>query len=154
MIDRVRKFFETRVHAAISGGKPADAQHSRRLATAALLVEISRADDEITEVERAAILRSVQRAFNLNSHDTQELVKLAEREVEESVSLYQFTKLVDNGFNRQQKKEIVELMWKVSFADGELDKYEEHLVRKIADLLHVSHGDYIHAKHKAMHGKA
>ncbi len=150
MLSRIKRFFEDRIGAPAAVPDPAEHEHALRLATAALLIEISRADTDISQDERTTIARSVQRVFQLDEHETHELVKLAELEVEEAVSLYQFTRLVDTEFGAQDKKEIVRLLWAVSFADGALDKYEEHLVRKIADLLHVSHADFMHAKHEAM----
>ena len=74
---------------------------------------------------------------------------MAESEVEESVSLHQFTRLVNDNYNPEQKLALIESMWKVAFADGELDKYEDYLIRKVADLIYVSHSEFIRCKLKA-----
>jgi uncharacterized tellurite resistance protein B-like protein len=148
MLQKIRRFFEDRIDVDRNRQMPQDEEHRLRLATAALLFEISRADTDVSDSERQTIVTSVQKVFNLDDDETRELVALAEEKVETSVSLYQFTSLVNDRFSAQEKNHVVELLWRVSFADGELDKYEEHLIRKIADLLHVSHADYIQARHR------
>lgn len=127
---------------------PGGAAAERRHAVAALLVEIARADFEIEPSERAAIRRIVGAAFEIGPDSARELVASAERTVEESVSLYEFTRRLNEESSPEEKVEIVEMLWRVAFADGRLDKYEEHLVRKAADLLYVPHRRYIRAKLK------
>jgi len=146
VLDRVRKFLESQLQPEESG----DPEAELRLATAALLVEISRADTHVDVEERRLIRSALRRLFDLSEQTSDELLQHAEREVEHAASLYQFTRTVDAEFSPARKKEIVELLWRVGLADGELDKYEEHLVRRIADLLHVSHADFTHARHKAL----
>lgn len=145
MLDRVRKFLESQLNP-----EPGDPQAELRLATAALLVEISRADAHVDDEERRLIRSALRRLFDLSEQMGADLLEHAEKEVEHAGSLYQFTRTVDAQFSPAQKKDIVELLWRVGLADGELDKYEEHLVRRIADLLHVSHADFTHARHKAL----
>lgn len=151
VLDRVRKFFEDRLPSAAPAR---DAEHELHLATATLLMEISRADSHVDAQERQAAGAALRRLFDLSAEEAEELVRLAEREAEAAVSLFPFTSRVDQEFSVPRKKKIVELLWRVSFADGEVDKYEEHLIRKIADLLHVPHGDFIHAKHLAMNHRS
>jgi uncharacterized tellurite resistance protein B-like protein len=146
VLDRVRKFLESQLRPEEAG----DPENELRLATAALLVEISRADTHVDAEERRLIRSALRRLFDLSEQASDELLRQAEREVEQAASLYQFTRTVDAEFSPARKKEIVELLWRVGLADGELDKYEEHLVRRIADLLHVSHADFTHARHKAL----
>lgn len=150
MLSRIREFFDAAIDKQSASPDPAESEHALRLATAALLMEISRADTEVTAGEREEIAAAVQQVFELDAQETEQLVQLAEEEVEHSTSLYQFTRLVDERFSPAQKKQIVELMWRVGNADGRLDKHEEHLVWRISDLLHVPHAHYTHAKHKAL----
>lgn len=149
MLSRIKQFFETTIRPESQSEDSRTHEHGLRLATAALLLEIGRADTEVRDEERAATESAIQRVFDLGEKETRELVALAQEEVEQSTDLYQFTRLVDAEFSAADKKHIVELMWRVSMADGHIDKYEEHLVRRIADLLHVSHADFMHAKHLA-----
>ena len=92
---------------------------------------------------------ALQSTFDLGAEETDELVQLAEAQSKSAASLYEFTSLVDAGLDASQKKRIVELLWLVTFADGRKDAHEEHLVRRIAGLLHVPHPDFIDAKRRA-----
>ncbi|MGH9337102.1 MAG: TerB family tellurite resistance protein, partial [Vicinamibacteria bacterium] len=122
---------------------------SLELATAALLIEVSRADYDITEEERAAIEEAVGRSFGLPEEETRELIALAEDEVHRSVSLFEFTQLVDKSFTPDQKRHIVGLLWEVALSDERLEGREEYLIRKIATLLHVPHEAFIDEKLRA-----
>ena len=148
MLETIQRFFDTRIAPAVADRVEATAEHGYQLATAALLVEMSKADAEVKEEERTAITSAVQRAFRLSSAQTDELMRLAEEEAEKATSLYEFTRLINEHFSPQQKAHVVELLWQVAFADGDVDKYEEHLVRKIANLIYVPHRAFIQAKHK------
>lgn len=123
--------------------------HSLELAAAVLMMEISLADSNIQEEERLVIQGALEKSFDLSGEEAAMLVELAETEVNHSVSLHDFTRLLNEKLDAGEKVKIVELLWKVAFADAVIDKYEEYFVRKIADLLYVSHKDYIRTKHKA-----
>lgn len=145
MLRSIRQFFDT--HLRPAADEVGDGQ-GLRLATAALLIEITRADYEVKDEERAAVLDAVKRLFgDLTEEQTDELIGLAEQQAAESTSLFQFTSLVDKNFPAEEKVRIVEMLWRVVFADGHKDANEEYLVRKIADLLHVSHRDFIRTRH-------
>lgn len=153
MFSRIREFFDAVIDTQSASADPEQSEHALRLATAALLMEISRADTQVTQPEREQIAAAVRQVFGLSEEQTLELVRLAEAEVEHSTDLYQFTSLVDERFSPAQKKQIVELMWRVAGADGCTDKYEQHLVWRISDLLHVPQADFTHAKFKALNSK-
>ena len=127
---------------------PRDPAPARRLAVATLLVEIARADFEVDSSERTAIRRMLASAYGLGPDSAEDLVAQAERAVEDAVSLYEFTRRLNDELSPPEKVEIIEMLWRVAFADGRLDKYEEHLVRKAADLLYVPHRRFIRAKLK------
>ena len=126
-----------------------DAEKSLQIATAALFVEMTRADFQALQVEHDAVLMSLETTLDLDRGTAIELLALAQDEAEEAIELFQFTRLVDSSFTAEQKVEIIERLWQVAFADDHLDKHEEYLVRKIADLLHVPHRDFIAAKKRA-----
>ena len=128
----------------------ADRERACRIAGAALLVEMSRADHEVTPVERGAIERALRHVFALDSVAADELYREAERHADDATSLYEFTRLINDHFQPAEKENLVELLWFVAYADGALDKYEEHLVRRVADLIYVSHGVFIRTKHRAI----
>lgn len=121
-------------------------EHALQLATAALLIEASRADRKVTERERTTVARAIREAFDLSDEETRKLMTLADAEAREATSLYQFTHLIDKGFDPERKRHVVALLWRVVFADAEMEKHEEALVRRVADLIHVPHKDFIDAK--------
>lgn len=147
MIGKIQQFFDKRIRDGMSDKNPDHSRRAAQLATAALMIEMTRADFHVNHDEQRAIAETLQRHFGMSREETGELVQLAQLEADQSVSLYQFTTLVDKYFTPRQKTEVVEMLWRVAFADGHKDKHEEHLVRKIADLLHVSHTDFVRTRH-------
>ena len=145
MLKAIRDFFDA---ALASDGERAD-RHTIEVATAALLVEISRMDGEITAAERAAVLAAVRGKFGLTDAEAQQLVDLAEAEARQANDYYQFTSIITKRFSREQRIRVVELLWEIAYADATACPFEEHLVRKLADLIYVDHADFIHAKLKA-----
>lgn len=125
-------------------------QHSIELATAALMFEISRADHHISTEEKSVIRDTLQKQFNLTQEELENLVTLAEKEAAEAVSLSDFSIILKNHLDYDERLSIVQNLWKVAFADNNLDKYEEYFIRKIADLLYISHSDYIRIKHRVL----
>ncbi len=119
------------------------------LAAAVLMIEISLADDHIQEEERQVIKSLLTVSFNLDHDEIDELISLAEKEVDHAVSLYEFTRLLNDTLSIPEKVNIIENLWRVAYADSVVDKYEEYYIRKIADLLYIAHSDYIQTKLKA-----
>ncbi len=146
MLNSIRDFFDRHIGASPT---PSDERHSIQLATAALLVEVARIDRESTPDERAVVLRAVREKFELTADEATRLIELAEAEMKQATDYFQFTSLVNRHFTQEQKHRVIELMWRVAYADAELSAHENHLMRKVADLLHVTHGDYIAAKMRA-----
>jgi uncharacterized tellurite resistance protein B-like protein len=149
MLKAIQRFYDKNIRPTEGVTSQEATEHSLRLATAALLVEITRADLETKDEELNTVTAAVKKTFAISSEETAELVRMAEEEVAEAVSFHQFTHLINKGFSYEQKKHVVELLWRVVYADSEMEKHEEYLVRKIADLLYVSHGDFIEAKLRA-----
>lgn len=146
MLTSIREFFERQMDAS---APERDEAHAIRIATAALLVEVVRIDAETKPAESAAVLRAVREKFELSADETEELIRLADEEVRQAGDYYQFTSLINRHFSQPQKQRVIELMWRIAYADGELSAHEHHLMRRIAGLLHVAHGDYIAAKLRA-----
>lgn len=150
MIASIKRFFDVNLTAVGRSSDPADQERAYQLAAAALLIEMTRADHEVKSIEREAVTQAMQRAFELDASQTAELLTLAEQDANEATSLFEFTRLINKHFDAGQKQHFVELLWHVALADGEIDKYEDHLVRKVADLIHVPHLSFVRAKHDAM----
>ena len=115
-------------------------------ACAALLVEIAFADKDFDEREKEYLKESLLKSYAIDVETINEIIIDAEKTVEESTSLYEYTRIVNDEFEYPQKLNLLENLWKVAYADETLDKYEEHLLRKISDLIHISHSDYINVK--------
>ena len=153
MIRAFQRFFESTLATAARAEEEAEREHGYHRATAALLVEIMRADYRVQDGERETVLRALAAAFgDLSPGEMRELLARAEEQAEDATSLYEFTRIVNREFGHDQKAHVVELLWQVAYADGDLDKYEEHLVRRIADLIHVPHSVFIRMKHRAQDG--
>jgi uncharacterized tellurite resistance protein B-like protein len=146
MLSAIRDFFEKHLATPETSS---DERHTIELATAALLVETARMDGEIAPAEHAAILSAVRAKFGLGAEEADTFVRLAEQEARTANDYYQFTSLINRRFTLEQKERVIELMWQVAYADAALSAHEQHLMRKIADLLYVPHGNYIAAKMRA-----
>lgn len=124
------------------------------LATAALLCEVMRADYDSSDAERAALSQMLMSRYQLSENAVKELMALAEAEVEDAVDHYQFVSLIKEHYHYNQRCELVALMWQLAWADGSIDPLEEHRIRRLADLLHVSHSDFIRTKLQAEERRA
>ncbi len=149
MLTSIKQFFEQYIAPqGEEGGQLSE--HLLQLATAALLIEMMRMDDDVAEEERQAVRNILDSRFSLSEGETDQLMALAEEEVSGLADYYQFTSLINKNFSPEQKVKLVEYLWQVAYADGHLDKHEEHLVRKLAELLHVRHSAFIAAKYRAV----
>ena len=119
------------------------------LATAVLMIEISLADENTGDEEYKIIKKILIEEFDLDEKEIDTLICLAEDEVDHTVSLHEFAETINNELSAIEKTNIIENLWRVAYADAFIHKYEEYYIRKIADLLHVSHSDYIKTKLKA-----
>lgn len=118
-----------------------------RMATAVLMLDVARADHVFDESEFDGVLQLVEKHFHLDPEEALELVNAADDRAEELVSLHEFTQRLHNNLDEAEKARIVGLLWQIAYADGNLDKYEDSLIRKIGDLLHVSRARVMKLKH-------
>ena len=121
-------------------------QHRLNVAAAAMLIETARADFTQDEDEQAAMKTLLSKSLGLPATEVQELMETASNRVDEATSLYEFTRIINDHYSAQQKVQLIGAMWAVAFADGNLDKYEEALIRQVAELTYVPHQDYIRCK--------
>ena len=148
MLVKIKQFFKE--HLEITDAEsPESTEQAVQLACAALLIEVSKADFALDSRETGAMAELIQRQFNLDPVDVDLLIKLAQEETDQASSLYQFTRLVNDFYKYDQKLQLLSAMWQVAYADDNLDKYEEHLIRKVAELIYVTHNDFIRLKMSA-----
>ncbi|SHF14631.1 Uncharacterized conserved protein, tellurite resistance protein B (TerB) family [Modicisalibacter ilicicola DSM 19980] len=143
MLNTLQQFFNRAL------AMPEQAQDRRmtlELATAALLCEIVRADYHQDPRELEILRTMLQERFALGRGAVEELMQLADEEAEQAVDHFQFVRLINDHYGYDDKVALVELMWQLAYSDDELAAYEEHRIRKLADLLFVRHGDFIRTK--------
>ena len=148
----LRKFFQDMTRQLETPEQPEDAETALRLATAALLVEMARADFAPDSDELSLVRQLLVRRFKLADAEVAALLEQADQRVEDAVSLHEFTQWLNRQFSAADKLQMIEMLWRVAFADNRLHANEEYLVRKIADLLHVPHPDFIQARHRVEAG--
>ena len=119
------------------------------IAAGVLMLEIARADDEIDDLEKEVVIEGVKNILHKTNHEINEIFNKVIAVVEESVSFFEFTSLINDSCSRKEKYDLLVILWKVAYADGQLDKYEEYYIRKIKDLLYLSQSDFIKAKIEA-----
>lgn len=142
LLNTIKQFFS----AELALDNSDDPQHSLQLACAALLIELARADFQQDDNEQQAIEGALLQCFDLSDGELSTLIELAEQENREATSLYQFTSLIKDHYTPEQRFELVTMLWQVAVADGNIDKYEEHFIRKVADLIYLPHSEFIRTK--------
>lgn len=148
MLDKIRRYFDQHLLPDPSAAE-GDSKHRLYLAIAALLLEMTEVDGNVRPEERKAVEEAVRGHLELTEDEVVELLELAEAERADSTDYFQFTSLINGAYTPEQKIELVELLWRIAYANEGLHRYEEHLVRRVADLIYVSHRDFIAAKHRA-----
>ena len=126
-----------------------DMEHTLRVATATLLVEVVRADFVVQQAELLKLRAVLKQQFALSDEELVALMEQAQQGADRLVSIQHITRLLNQHYDHQMKVRVVELMWQLIYADWEKDHYEEHLIRQVAELLYVSHEEFIRARHKA-----
>lgn len=137
ILDLLKKWFDA----------PTVAQRPcHQLAAIALLVEVAMADGTLAELELTALKKAIQQSHDLKGDALDTLLTNAKREQQQATSAYTFTRVINDEFSADEKYKLIQDMWAIAYADGNLDKYEEHTIRKLSELIYVSHSDFIRAK--------
>ena len=148
MLSTLKDLFSALLPAPSTAGAQA-AEHTLQLACAVMLVEVMRADDEMSPDERLSVMRALRSQFSLADDEIERLIELAEQTARQATDWFAFTDHINRHFDTSAKLHMVELMWQVAYADGHLDAHERHVLWRIADLLHVPQGAYVHARLRA-----
>jgi len=126
-----------------------DLEHVLRVATAVLLVEVTRADFSVELSERQRLRQLLEQQFELSVEELDALLEQAEADADRLVSIQHITRLINQHYDHAMKLRVIQMMWHMVYADGEKDHYEEHLIRQVADLLYISHSEFMQARHRA-----
>lgn len=146
MLHAIKAFFEKHIAAPAD---PLAEERAMRLATAALMIEMQRMDATVTAEETDTARAALSARFGLSAPEADELLALADDARRQATDYFQFTSLINQHYSATQKVALIDALWRIAYADGTVHDYEEHLVRKIADLLYVPHADFIAAKLRA-----
>lgn len=147
MLSSITRFIEQ--HLQPEDDAPALSFEQKQLAVAALLIEVGAADYLLDDTELETLLNILQRQFDLAPERLEELSELARAEKDDATSLHQFTHQINNACTPAEKYDLIESMWQIAYADGELDKYEEALIRQVSELIYVPHTQFIRARNSA-----
>ena len=146
MLNKLSDFLSSIIAPASVESRP---EHTLQMATAVLLIEVMQSDADSTDQEQATILNILKERFHLSDAEVAKLSELGHRTATAANDLHQFTSLINRELELPEKVRIIEYMWQVTYADSQISAHENNLMRRMADLLHISHGDYIAAKTRA-----
>ena len=150
MIDAIKRSFN-KEKASNSRIDSQVTEHDIRVATCALFVEMARIDEKFTPAEVDTIISILKERYGLSREHADALLAEADRELAESVDLWQFARLINENYSVEEKLEIIETLWQMVFVDGKMDRYEHYLMNKLKNLLRLSHDQLINAKLKVLH---
>jgi len=148
MLTKLQKFFDQYLSKDTESKVPLERR--LQMAAAALMVEMLHVDEQVTTDEEKKLHNVLKQRFKLSDDEIGILIDLANAEKHEATDYFTFTSLINEHYTQQQKIKLVEDLWRLAYADNELDKYEEHLLRRLSELLHVPHQDFIRTKHKVL----
>jgi uncharacterized tellurite resistance protein B-like protein len=146
MLNKLNDFLSSIIAPASVENRP---EHTLQLATAVLLIEVMRSDADSTDEEQSTILKILKERFHLTDTEVAQLSGLGHRTAKSANDLHQFTSLINRELALPEKLRIIEYLWQVVYADGKISAHENHTMRRLVDLLHISHGDNIAAKMRA-----
>jgi len=147
MLNSIKSYFEAKLKSN-EGTEGEISASSSNLASAALLIEVMKSDHELDQRETDEFLDLLQSSLNIPEEELDAMHQLAEEQASKATSLFEFTRLINDEYDYDEKLRLIENMWRMAFSDGELNKYEEHLIRKVSELIYVSHSDFIRMKLK------
>jgi uncharacterized tellurite resistance protein B-like protein len=149
MLDYLRKLFsdgDSVIQNSLPASSPENKRKKIEIAACALFIEIAKADGEFSADERDFIISEMKSTFNLDEAYVHDLMTLAEERIKESVSLYEFTGVINTTFSHNEKIELIESLWKLIYQDEKLNQYEDHLIKRIAATINIEHKQIIDAK--------
>ena len=150
MLNTIKRFFNKST-GETSNYKRQASQHDVHVATCALFVEMARIDEKFTQAEVDTIISILKEKYGLSEEHADALLAEADKELADSVDLWQFARLINENYSVDEKIEIIETLWQMVYVDGKMDRYEHYLMNKLKNLLRLSHDQLIKAKLKVLH---
>jgi uncharacterized tellurite resistance protein B-like protein len=149
MLDTIKQFFE-KAKAEVPEDTSPKTEHDIRVAACALFVEIARIDEEFTDAEMETIIAILKEKYDLSQEHADALIAEAEKELDKSVDLWQFSNLINENYSNEEKIDIIETLWRIVYVDGKMDEHEHYLMGKLQNLLRLTHDQLITAKLKIL----
>jgi uncharacterized tellurite resistance protein B-like protein len=146
MIKKLTQWFSDAVEEVEKSEEQESAHQELELATAALMMEVARADFDRSEDEKLLMIDQLTARLNLTPRAAQGLIELAQDATEEAHDLYGFTSVINDRYDYQEKKQLMIELWEVALADTQIDPHEDHIIRRISGLLSIDHSDLMHAR--------
>ncbi|MDY6988079.1 MAG: TerB family tellurite resistance protein [Thermodesulfobacteriota bacterium] len=147
MIAQVKRLF-AKDRTVRPKGKNRTQDRGIRVAVCALFLEMAHIDGEFSDLEQGEMIGLLKKQYHLSDEDVTELAEASKKELAGSIDLWQFTHLINQNYSRQEKIQIIEMVWQVVYADQKLDQHEDYLMHKLAKLLRLTHKELIDAKLK------
>ena len=144
MINTIRKFFKSNENSKSDNLEG----NQDELAYASLLIEVIKSDDHFDQREHDELLNILSTKLSIDEKALGELSELAQKKSDESTSLYEFTREINDKYQYEEKVQLIEDLWRIAYSDERIDKYEDYVIRKVADLVYVTHSDFIKSKLK------
>ncbi len=148
MINKLKKYFDLKTESG-TAAKKEDTRQKLKVAVCALLLETAYSDEEFSEDEKTRLVDMIKTGFGLTGEEADELIGIAQKEREKSVDLWHFTKLINENYSREEKINLMEMLWEIVYADSVLDKHEDYLMHTLTKLLKLEHRQMIAAKLRA-----
>ncbi|MFQ5511119.1 MAG: TerB family tellurite resistance protein [Candidatus Krumholzibacteriia bacterium] len=152
MLDLIKRIITANEPGGASG-PPADTSRGVRVATCALFVAMAQSDDDFSRAEYDHVVALLRKEYDLSDEHAQDLLQVSGQALDGSIDFWQFTNLINQSCGKEEKLRVVELIWKIVYADGHLDDHERLLVRKLAKMLRVTEREMIDAKLRVLHGE-
>ena len=144
MIKSIQNIFKRKENESAVDSKKSE----QELAYASLLIEVINSDNKFDDRERDKLLEILSNKLDIHKEELDNFTELAQKKSEDSTSLYEFTREINDQYEYEEKVSLITDLWGIAYSDGKLDKYEDYVIRKIADLIYVSHADFIKSKLK------
>jgi len=144
MLKSIQNIFKRKENESAVDSKKSE----QELAYASLLIEVINSDNKFDDRERDKLLEILSSKLDIPKEELDNFTELAQKKSEDSTSLYEFTREINDQYEYEEKVSLITDLWGIAYSDGKLDKYEDYVIRKIADLIYVSHADFIKSKLK------
>ena len=144
MLKSIQNIFKRKENESVVDSKKSE----QELTYASLLIEVINSDNKFDDRERGKLLEILSNKLDIHKEELDNFTELAQKKSEDSTSLYEFTREINDQYEYEEKVSLITDLWGIAYSDGKLDKYEDYVIRKIADLIYVSHTDFIKSKLK------